>query len=99
MSSNRPEHVRVTRTRREYVRDAFCGFGSLALASILHQHQARAGAFNPLNARPAHKPARARSVIFLFMAGGPRHLSNLDPPSMLNEPHSQPPPGEISPTN
>ncbi len=95
MSSNRPEHVRVTRTRREFVRDAFCGFGSLALASILHQHQARAGAFNPLNARPAHKPARARSVIFLFMAGGPSHLETFDPKPLLNELHGQPRPKEF----
>src|SRR5436309_6547430 len=95
MSSNRPEHVRVTRTRREFVRDAFCGFGSLALASILHQHQARAGAINPLNARPAHQRAKAKAVIFLFMAGGPSHLETFDPKPLLNELHGQPRPKEF----
>jgi len=79
MSSNRPEHVRVTRTRREFVRDAFCGFGSLALASILLRQQARAGAINPLNARPAHQPAKAKAVIFLFMCGGVSHIDTFDP--------------------
>src|SRR5262245_25831765 len=95
MSSNRPEHVRVTRTRREFMRDAFCGFGSLAFASILHQQQARAGAVNPLNARPAHQPAKAKAVIFLFMAGGPSHLETFDPKPLLNELHGQPRPKEF----
>ena len=33
-------HSRRTRNRREFVRDAFCGFGGLALASILHEEEA-----------------------------------------------------------
>src|ERR1051326_9497486 len=95
MSNSRPPHVRLTRTRREFVRDAFCGFGSLALASILHQQQARAGAINPLTPRPAHQPARAKAVIFLFMAGGPSHLETFDPKPLLNELHGQPRPKEF----
>src|SRR6058998_2723730 len=85
----RGEHVRVTRTRREFVRDAFCGFGSLALASILVRQQARAGAINPVNARPAHQPAKAKAVIFLFMAGGPSHLETFDPKPVLNQLNGQ----------
>ena len=42
-------HVRPTRTRREFIRDAFCGFGGLALASLLEQEQARAGTPDPMN--------------------------------------------------
>src|SRR5881397_4112314 len=95
MSSNRPEHVRLTRTRREFVRDALCGFGSLAFASILHQLQARAGAINPLNARPSHQPAKAKAVIFLFMAGGPSHLETFDPKPLLNQLDGQPRPKEF----
>ena len=47
---NNENHCRPTRTRREFIQDAFCGFGSLALASILHQQQLRAddGLINPL---------------------------------------------------
>src|SRR5881296_74830 len=95
MSSNRPEHVRLTRTRREFVRDALCGFGSLAFASILHQQQARAGTINPLNARPAHQPAKAKSIIFLFMAGGPSHLETFDPKPLLNKLDGQKRPAEF----
>jgi len=80
-------HSRPTRTRREFVRDAFCGFGGLALASILHDEEARGGtpvSQDPLAPRPPHLPARATSVIFLFMAGGPSHLETFDPKPLLN---------------
>ena len=95
MSRNRPEHVRMTRTRREFVRDAFCGFGSLALASILHQQEARATGINPLGPRPSHGAAKAKSVIFLFMAGGPSHLETFDPKPLLNKLDGQPRPKEF----
>ena len=87
-------HSRPTRNRREFVRDAFCGFGGLALASLLRDEQARAGA-NPLAPRPAHIPAKARSVIFLFMAGGPSHLETFDPKPLLNKIEGQPRPAEF----
>jgi hypothetical protein len=90
----RPHH-RVTRTRREFVRDACCGFGGLALASLLHQEQLRAGTPNPLAARPTHHPARAKSVIFLFMAGGPSHIETFDPKPLLNKLNGQVRPAEF----
>ena len=95
MSSSPPPHVRVTRTRREFMRDAFCGFSSLALASILQQQRLRAGGMNPLVARPSHRRAKAKAVIFLFMAGGPSHLETFDPKPLLNQLHGQPRPKEF----
>ena len=55
-------HARPTRTRREFVRDAFCGFGGLALASLLHEEQARAGTAEPARsqAAPPSRPRRGR---------------------------------------
>jgi hypothetical protein len=90
-------HSRPTRTRREFVRDACCGFGGLALASILAEEQARAssGAADPLAPRPPHLPAKARAVIFLFMAGGPSHLETFDPKPLLNTLEGQPRPKEF----
>jgi hypothetical protein len=90
-------HVRPTRTRREFIRDGFCGFGGLALASLLHQQQLRAGtgAVNPLAPRPPHQAAKARAVIFLFMAGGPSHLETFDPKPLLDRLHGQPRPREF----
>ncbi len=92
------EHSRSTRNRREFVRDAFCGFGSLALASLLHAQQARASsavASNPLAARTPHLRAKAKSVTFLFMAGGPSHLETFDPKPLLNQLNGQKRPAEF----
>src|SRR5215510_7843442 len=89
------EHCRPTRTRREFIQDAFCGFGSLAMASMLIREQARAGVINPLAAKAPHIPAKAKNVIFLFMSGGPSHLETFDPKPLLNELHGQSRPKEF----
>ncbi|MCW5977062.1 MAG: DUF1501 domain-containing protein [Bryobacteraceae bacterium] len=85
-----PEHVRITRNRREFITDAFCGFGSVALASML-QAQMPAATVNPLAPKAPHMPAKAKakSVIFLFMAGGPSHVETFDPKPLLNKLHGQ----------
>lgn len=77
-----PVHVRPTRTRREFIRDAFCGLGGLAYASL-------ASAANPLSPKPPSLAPRAKSVIFLFMAGGPSHIETFDPKPLLNRLHGQ----------
>src|SRR5687767_5997478 len=89
-----PHHC-PTRTRREFVRDAFCGFGGLALASLLQQEEARAAAANPLALKPPHHQAKAKSVIFRFMAGGPSHLEPFDPEPLLNQLSGQARPAEF----
>ena len=61
-------------TRRELLRSASCGFGSLALAGLAQQ-QAMASS---LHARSPHFPPRAKRVIFLFMQGGPSHIDTFD---------------------
>src|SRR3954452_12926599 len=88
-------HSRPTRTRREFIRDGFAGFGGLALASLLQEEQLRAGTASALAARAAHFPAKARSVIFLFMAGGPSHLETFDPKPLLNRLEGQSRPREF----
>src|SRR5712691_9073990 len=89
-------HARLTRTRRQFIHDAFCGFGTLALASLWHEESLRAGTVNPLAPKPAQVPtAKAKAVIFLFMAGGPSHLETFDPKPLLNELDGQPRPKEF----
>jgi len=69
-------------TRREFLRRAGGGFGLLALASLLERDgllAAPAAPPNPMAPKPPHFPARARSVIFLFMSGGPSHVDLFDP--------------------
>ncbi|MDX2154660.1 MAG: DUF1501 domain-containing protein [Bryobacteraceae bacterium] len=39
---------------------------------------------NPLAAKPAHFPGKAKSVIFLFMVGAPSHIDTFDPKPDLN---------------
>src|SRR3954468_19627014 len=88
-------HIRLTRNRREFIRDAFCGFGGLALASLLGEQGARAASLSPLAAKLPHQAAKAKSVIFLFMAGGPSHIETFDPKPLLNKLHGQKRPEEF----
>lgn len=90
-----PEHVRPTRNRREFVCDAFCGFGALALAQMMQAEEARIAIRNPLAPKPPHQEAKAKAVIFLFMAGGPSHLETFDPKPLLNKLHGQKRPAEF----
>lgn len=78
--------------RRRMIGDSFCGFGSLALAALLRQ-ETLAETKSPLVPKPPHLTAKAKSVIFLFMAGGPSHLETFDPKPLLNALN-----GEVRPT-
>ncbi len=63
-------------SRREALRQAACGFASLALADLLARTSAGSTA-KPRLPLP-HHPPRARHVIFLFMQGGPSHVDTFD---------------------
>jgi hypothetical protein len=91
------EHSRPTRNRREFLTDAFCGFGTIALTQMMFEEKLRAAGSsgNPLAAKPSHFAPKAKSVIFLFMAGGPSHLETFDPKPLLNQLHGQPRPQEF----
>ncbi|MCW5554886.1 MAG: DUF1501 domain-containing protein [Verrucomicrobiae bacterium] len=77
-------------SRRELLKASSAGFGSLALAGLLGD-AARAGsvigsaAADPLAPKPPHFEARAKRVIFLFMAGGPSQLETFDYKPLLNQ--------------
>ena len=88
-------HSKPTRNRREFLADAFCGFGSLAFGAMLQQQQARAASHNPLAPKLPPSPAKAKSVIFLFMAGGPSHIETFDPKPLLNKLNGQVRPAEF----
>ena len=81
-------------TRREFLQHSGCGLGSLALASLLRDERLSAApSRNPLAPRAPHtKTARAKSVIFLFMAGGPSHMETFDPKPLLNRLNGKPRP-------
>ena len=66
------------RTRREFLWESGCGFGAAALASLLSADGALGAAANPLAPKAAPGAAKAKSVIFLFMYGGPSHIDTFD---------------------
>ena len=70
-------------SRREILKSISCGFGYLAFAGL--GAQASAATMNPMMARPAIIPARAKRVIFLFMQGGPSHVDTYDPKPLLDQ--------------
>ena len=59
-----------------------CGFGSLALAGLLNQPSRAA---NPLAPKIPHLPAKAKRVIFLFMAGGVSQVDSFDHKPLLEK--------------
>ncbi len=88
-------------SRREFLRRAGAGFGGLALAALLARDApaetaARCAAANPLAPRPPHRPARARSVIFCFMDGGPSHIDLFDPKPQLHKLAGKPLPSSFA---
>jgi hypothetical protein len=75
-------------TRRDFLLRGGAGFGTLALSYLLGGHPAFAAlkkSASPLEPRAPHFPAKAKSVIFLFMEGGPSHIDLFDPKPKLNE--------------
>lgn len=87
-SQLRVPHHRPLHTRREFLQYGGAGFGALALANLLSQ-EAQAAPVSPLAPKKPHHPPRAKSVIFLFMEGGPSHIDLFDPKPELNKLHGQ----------
>jgi hypothetical protein len=85
-----PHHAPMT-TRRDALRFGGAGFGALALSALLGEDAAGValgdvggGAGDPMVPKLAQRAATAKSVIFLFMEGGPSHLDLFDPKPLLN---------------
>lgn len=80
--------------RRDMLQSAGAGFGLLALQSII----AKAARGSELTAppKPHHLP-KAKSVIFLFMEGGPSHIDLFDPKPKLVELAGKPLPSSFAP--
>ena len=80
MNSSRP----VTPSRREILRSCATGLPLIGLYSLL---AAEANADTPSDSALSPKspplPARAKSVIFLFMGGGPSQLDLFDPEPLV----------------
>ncbi|MDX1969183.1 MAG: DUF1501 domain-containing protein [Planctomycetaceae bacterium] len=77
--------------RRDMLTRAGAGFGALPLAWMLaHGQAAASNRPSPLAAKTAFRTPRAKSIIFLFMEGGPSHIDTFDPKPELNRLDGQP---------
>lgn len=85
-------------TRRHFFRQTGFGLGALALSSLLDQNifaqseqkSSASGSTSPMEPKPPHFAPRAKSVIYLFMAGGPSQLDLFDYKPKLEELNGQP---------
>ena len=73
-------------TRRKLLRTACCGFGGLAL----HSMTAGGAAAGTLSPHATHFAAKAKRVIFLFMAGGPSQCDLFDEKPLITKNHGKP---------
>jgi len=87
-------------TRRQALRHFANGFGMLGLAGLLAGRVSADAIANalpsksPLIVKPPPFAARAKRIIFLFMAGGPSHVDTFDPKPRLNAEDGKPLPFE-----
>ncbi len=91
-------HREWVQSRRDFLTKAGAGFGSLALLALLERDGLRAdpaGALHPLAPKQPHFAAKATSVIWCFLDGGPSHLDLFDPKPELNRLAGQPLPASF----
>ena len=97
-ASNRP--FSGLTSRRQFLRQGGGGFGALALGYLLGRDGIAAGGMglasgNPLLPKPPQFPGRAKSIIWLFMEGGPSHIDLFDPKPELDRLAGQPMPASF----
>jgi hypothetical protein len=90
MADRSLHHLRAL--RRAFLGRSGRGLGALALATLLDPSLLRAEDRRQGVVNPPHHAARARRVIFLYMAGGPSHLETFDPKPALARLDGQPMP-------
>src|SRR5262245_33953971 len=83
--------------RRWFLKECGVGLGAAAMAELLASDQAHAAATESgaLTSRTGHLPAKAKSVIYLFMAGAPSHLELFDNKPELAKWDGKLPPAEL----
>ena len=95
-------HILPISSRRDFLRRAGSGLGAMALGYLLEQDgflppalAAAARPGNPLAPKKPHHTPTARSVIWLFMEGGPSHLDLFDFKPTLEKLAGQPMPASF----
>lgn len=82
--------------RRWFAETCGVGLGHIALTSLLSKNAIAApAAVDPLAPKEPHFPAKAKNVIFLFMAGGPSQFEMFDYKPMLEKLDGTLPPADL----
>jgi hypothetical protein len=83
-------------TRRWFFEQCGVGVGAIALGALFRENGWAANApLNPLAPRQPHFTAKAKRVIYLFMAGAPSHLELFDYKPALEKWNGKPPPEDL----
>src|SRR5438270_7187854 len=93
---DREELLLQFETRRHFFSRCGVGLGKLGLCALLSDSLfAEPAPAGPLDAKPGHFPAKAKSVIYLFMAGAPSQLELYDFKPALQKYNNQPVPDSL----
>ena len=85
--------VRETkRSRRDFLQSSALGFGSVALSDMFNSSSVSraSGSLAVCDTIETHFPAKARSVIFLYMDGGVSQVDSFDPKPRLTADNGKP---------
>src|SRR6266550_2035491 len=88
------ESLVTRKTRREFLWNTGSGLGVLAFSSLLGESRA-ASAIDPLAPKTPHFAPKVKSVIWVFMEGGPSHVDLFDPKPELEKLAGQPLPASF----
>jgi uncharacterized protein (DUF1501 family) len=95
------KHQLREQTRRHFFRDCGIGVGKIALASLMAQNVSSGSRMyasesaSPFEPQPPHFAAKAKRVIYLFMAGAPSQLETFDYKPKLAELEGKPIPPSV----
>ena len=100
MNTQRAQSASPRLTRRALLQQSANGFGAVALASILGDDLAlgRELPSDPFAPRATDHRPRAKSVIFIYLDGGPSQVDTFDPKPRLTREHGKPFAMTIEPT-
>jgi len=93
-------HYRRAASRRDFFTRVGSGLAGVALAQMLSEDgllAATASSVDPMAPKKPDHPPTAKSIIWLFMEGGPSHVDLFDPKPKLQELAGQPLPDSMRP--
>ena len=102
MTENNLPHITPLASRRDFLCRAGSGLGAMAMAhlldgGVLPRASAATTGPHPLSPKQPHFSPKAKSVIWLFMEGGPSHLDLFDPKPLIRKLAGEPVPDSFRP--